>query len=162
MQTADSTSSGLQQSLGLFDSTMIVAGSMVGAGIFIVSADMARLVGSPGWLLGSWVITGLLTIARGLGLRRVGRHDASGRRPIRLFARGLVAIVRILIRLDLFHGDPNRNHRRGGSGVRPLPGDVMATHFRERVYHCTHSYNHALTPFRFPRPSWLAWRLSRY
>jgi basic amino acid/polyamine antiporter, APA family len=60
------TSSGLQQSLGLFDSTMIVAGSMIGAGIFIVSADMARQVGSVGWLLGSWVITGLLTIAAAL------------------------------------------------------------------------------------------------
>ncbi len=59
-------SSGLRQSLGLFDSTMIVAGSMIGAGIFIVSADMARQVGSVGWLLASWVITGLLTIAAAL------------------------------------------------------------------------------------------------
>ena len=58
--------SGLKQSLGLFDSTMIVAGSMIGAGIFIVSSDMARQVGSVGWLLGSWVITGLLTIAAAL------------------------------------------------------------------------------------------------
>ena len=63
---ADASSAGLQQSLGLFDSTMIVAGSMIGAGIFIVSADMARLVGSAGWLLGSWLITGLLTIAPAL------------------------------------------------------------------------------------------------
>ena len=59
-------SSGLRQSLGLFDSTMIVAGSMIGAGIFIVSADMARQVGSVGWLIGSWVITGLLTITAAL------------------------------------------------------------------------------------------------
>jgi APA family basic amino acid/polyamine antiporter len=59
-------SSGLQQSLGIFDSTMIVAGSMIGAGIFIVSAEMSREVGSIGWLLGSWVITGLLTVAAAL------------------------------------------------------------------------------------------------
>jgi APA family basic amino acid/polyamine antiporter len=59
-------SAGLKQSLGLFDSTMIVAGSMIGAGIFIVAADMARQVGSVGWLLASWVITGLLTIAAAL------------------------------------------------------------------------------------------------
>src|SRR5579863_1634093 len=58
--------SGLQRSLGLFDSTMIVAGSMIGAGIFIVSADMARQVGSVGWLLASWVVTGLLTMAAAL------------------------------------------------------------------------------------------------
>jgi APA family basic amino acid/polyamine antiporter len=57
---------GLQRSLGLFDSTMIVAGSMIGSGIFIVSADMARQVGSAGWLLASWVMTGLLTIAAAL------------------------------------------------------------------------------------------------
>jgi APA family basic amino acid/polyamine antiporter len=63
---ADQSTTGLAQSLGLFDSTMLVAGSMIGAGIFIVSADMARTVGSVGWLLGSWIITGLLTIAAAL------------------------------------------------------------------------------------------------
>ena len=56
----------LHRSLGLFDSTMIVAGSMIGSGIFIVSAEMARQVGSAGWLLASWLITGLLTIAAAL------------------------------------------------------------------------------------------------
>jgi len=57
---------GLRRSLGLLDSTMIVAGSMIGTGIFIVAAEMARQVGSAGWLLASWVITGLLTIAAAL------------------------------------------------------------------------------------------------
>ena len=63
---AGASGTGLQQSLGLFDSTMIVAGSMIGSGIFIVSADMARQVGSVGWLLVSWIVTGLLTIAAAL------------------------------------------------------------------------------------------------
>jgi basic amino acid/polyamine antiporter, APA family len=58
--------SGFVRELGLLDSTMIVAGSMIGSGIFIVSADIARLVGSPGWLLATWVITGLLTIGAAL------------------------------------------------------------------------------------------------
>ena len=49
--------------LGLFDATMVVIGSMIGSGIFIVSADIARLVGSPAWLLAAWVITGVLTMA---------------------------------------------------------------------------------------------------
>src|SRR5262249_52782688 len=57
---------GFVRGLGLFDSTMIVAGSMIGAGIFIVSADIARQVGSPGWLLVVWIITGLLTITAAL------------------------------------------------------------------------------------------------
>src|SRR5262245_37262958 len=52
--------------LGLFDSTMIVAGAMIGSGIFIVSADISRQVGAPGWLLAVWVVTGLLTLMAAL------------------------------------------------------------------------------------------------
>jgi APA family basic amino acid/polyamine antiporter len=52
--------------LGLYDSTMVVVGSMIGSGIFIVSADMARTIGSPGWLLGAWVLTGALTVVGAL------------------------------------------------------------------------------------------------
>src|SRR5262249_3789021 len=48
--------------LGLFDSTMIVAGAMIGSGIFIVSAEISRQAGSPGGLLVVWLITGLLTL----------------------------------------------------------------------------------------------------
>src|SRR5436305_8994010 len=55
-----------QRGLGLYDSTMVVAGSMIGSGIFIVSADMARLVGSPGWLLAAWLLTGVLTVTAAL------------------------------------------------------------------------------------------------
>lgn len=49
-------------SLGLFDATMIVAGGMIGSGIFIVSADITRNVGSAGWLIIVWLITGFMTI----------------------------------------------------------------------------------------------------
>src|SRR5437870_8964773 len=52
--------------LGLLDSTMLVAGSMIGSGIFIVSADIARLVGSAGWLLVVWAVTGVLTMVAAL------------------------------------------------------------------------------------------------
>ena len=55
-----------QQRLGLFDATMLVAGSMIGSGIFIVSADIARDVGSSGWLLLIWVLTGVITIVGAL------------------------------------------------------------------------------------------------
>ncbi|RAV98423.1 APC family permease [Pseudochryseolinea flava] len=48
--------------LGLWDATMIVAGSMIGSGIFIVSADITRNVGSAGWLVGVWLITGFMTM----------------------------------------------------------------------------------------------------
>src|SRR5437773_6359682 len=55
-----------QQRLGLFDATMLVAGTMIGSGIFIVSAAIARDVGTPAWLLGIWILTGILPVAGAL------------------------------------------------------------------------------------------------
>lgn len=52
-----------QRAITLFDAIMIVTGSMIGSGIFIVSADIARQVGSAGWLLVVWVVTGFITLA---------------------------------------------------------------------------------------------------
>src|ERR1700750_2847312 len=56
------TTPSFKPTLGLFDSTMIVAGSMIGSGIFIVSADIIRHVGSSGWLIAIWVLTGFMTL----------------------------------------------------------------------------------------------------
>jgi basic amino acid/polyamine antiporter, APA family len=52
----------LQKRVNLFDGFSIVAGSMIGSGIFIVSSDIARNVGSPGWLMIVWLITGVITV----------------------------------------------------------------------------------------------------
>ena len=57
------TTKTFKPSLGLLDGTMIVAGSMIGSGIFIVSADIARNTGSAGWLIFVWAITGFMTLA---------------------------------------------------------------------------------------------------
>lgn len=57
---------GFHRSLGLFDSTMIVVGGMIGSGIFLVSADMTRLLGSAGWVLVAWGLTAVLTLAAAL------------------------------------------------------------------------------------------------
>src|SRR5688572_30427896 len=51
-----------KRSLNLLDSILIVSGSMIGSGIFIVSADMSRMVGGPGWMLLLWVLAGAITI----------------------------------------------------------------------------------------------------
>jgi APA family basic amino acid/polyamine antiporter len=56
----------LVRGLGLLDSTMLVAGSMIGSGIFIVSSIIGRQVGAPGWLLVVWIVTGLLTLMAAL------------------------------------------------------------------------------------------------
>ena len=55
-------STGFVKALTLTDATMLVAGTMIGSGIFIVSADIGRLVGSPFWMLAVWVLTGVMTL----------------------------------------------------------------------------------------------------
>lgn len=57
---------GFHKSMGLLDATMLVAGSMIGSGIFIVSADIARHTGSAGWLILVWVICGFMTLTAAL------------------------------------------------------------------------------------------------
>src|SRR5437899_3842930 len=64
--TPAATEQKLVRGLGLLDSTMLVAGSMIGSGIFIVSTIIARQVGAPGWLLVVWIVTGVLTLMAAL------------------------------------------------------------------------------------------------
>src|SRR5688572_2867994 len=59
-------SAGLVRELGLVDSIMIVAGSMIGSAVFIVAADITRQVGSSGWMLAVWVVTGIITLVGAL------------------------------------------------------------------------------------------------
>lgn len=54
--------SNVKRSLGFLDATMLVSGSMIGSGIFIVSADISRQIGGGGWLLLSWIVAGLMTL----------------------------------------------------------------------------------------------------
>ncbi|MBV8551587.1 MAG: amino acid permease [Acidobacteriaceae bacterium] len=65
IETVD-RNAGFIRELGLFDSAMIVIGAMIGSGVFIVPADMARNIGSPGWLLVAWLFTAVVTVAAAL------------------------------------------------------------------------------------------------
>lgn len=65
-QSAPPLDGGFRRSLGLVDSTMLVVGSMIGSGIFLVSADMSRLLGSAGWVLAAWALTAVVTLAAAL------------------------------------------------------------------------------------------------
>lgn len=66
LQKPEQETAHFHRCLGLFDSVMVVAGVMIGSGIFIVSAEMSRQIGSAGWLLVAWLITGVLTITGAL------------------------------------------------------------------------------------------------
>jgi APA family basic amino acid/polyamine antiporter len=69
----------LKRSLGLVDATSLVAGSMIGSGIFLVSSDMARDVGSAGWLITAWLLTGVITLIAALSYGELaGMMPAAG------------------------------------------------------------------------------------
>ena len=111
----------LVRELGLLDATMIVMGSMIGSGIFITSAESARLVGSPGWLLVAWALSGLMTITGALccaelaammpraGGQYVFLREAYGRLFGFLF--GWAHVPR----------RPDRHDRRGRGRLRQVP-----------------------------------------
>jgi len=70
---------GFKRSLGLLDASMLVSGSMIGSGIFIVSAGMMRDLGSPAWMLTAWVVAGLLTVMAALSYGELaGMMPAAG------------------------------------------------------------------------------------
>lgn len=95
----------MKRELGLLDGTMIVAGSMIGSGIFIVSSDIVRNVGSAGWLIFVWVLTGLITLIAALsygelsalfpraGGQYVYLREAYGRLIAFLYGWGLFMII---------------------------------------------------------------------
>ena len=72
-------STDFKPTLGLLDATMIVAGSMIGSGIFIVSADITSNVGSAGWLIAVWLITGFMTLVAALSYAELsGMYPKAG------------------------------------------------------------------------------------
>ncbi len=95
----------MKRELGLLDGTMIVAGSMIGSGIFIVSSDIVRNVGSAGWLIFIWVLTGFITLIAALsygelsamfpkaGGQYVYLREAYGKLVAFLYGWGLFAII---------------------------------------------------------------------
>lgn len=95
----------MKRELGLLDGTMIVAGSMIGSGIFIVSSDMVRNVGSAGWLIFIWALTGFITLIAALsygelsglfpkaGGQYVYLREAYGKLVAFLYGWGLFTII---------------------------------------------------------------------
>ena len=94
---------------------------MIGSGIFIVSADIARDVGSPGWLLAVWLLTGVITIIGALSYAELAAMMPQRRRAIRLPARSLRPALGLPLRLDLLPRHPDRLHRRRQHRLRQVP-----------------------------------------
>ncbi len=133
-----------KRGLGLFDATMVVVGSMIGSGIFIVSADIARLVGSPGVAAGGLAGHRRAHAGGGAVLRRTGGDDAARRWPVRLPARGVLAAVGLPLRVDALPRHPDRHHCRGRRRVCALPRRAVADDCRGPLPDRAHPPEHGL------------------
>ena len=111
--------SGFIRGLGLFDSTMIVVGSMIGSGIFIVSADISRSVGSRLWLLLAWIAAGVITLLGALSYGELAAmYPRAGGQYV--FLRESMGPLGFSVWLDAFSRHTDRDDRRGGSGICAL------------------------------------------
>ncbi len=100
-----SESAASRRTLSLLDGTLLVVGSMIGSGVFIVSADMTRELGSAGWLMAAWAITGLMTLTAALsygelsgmfpqaGGQYVYLREAYGKRTAFLYGWAFFAVI---------------------------------------------------------------------
>src|SRR5215472_5635331 len=113
-------STGFVRGLGLLDSTTIVAGSMIGSGIFIVSGEISRQVGAPGW--------------------RAGGDDAKGRGPICLPEGGVQSVVGIPIRMDSIPGHTNRDNSGSVGGFRKIPRRALDPDLRDQLHRIANSH----------------------
>src|SRR5258706_14900202 len=98
---------GFVRGRGFFDSTMIVVGSMIGSGIFIVSADIARHMGSTGGLLAAWVISGVLTGAAALSYGELAAMMPKGGGEYIYLREADSPLLGFPYRLALFLGFPD-------------------------------------------------------
>ncbi len=135
-------------SLGLFDAVALVAGSMIGSGIFLVSAQIARLTASPGWLLIVWALAGLMTVSAALsygelaamfphaGGQYVYLREAFGELPAFLFGwtqftviqTGTIAAVAVAFArfAGVFFPALDDHPLLGGSSFAPTPQRLLA------------------------------------
>ena len=111
--------------LGLWDSTMIVAGSMIGSGIFIVSADIARQVGSTGWLLVVWLITGALTIIAALNYGELAAMMPHAGGQYVYLREAYSPLVGISLWMDAFSRHPDGHHCGGRRGFARFLGILL-------------------------------------
>jgi APA family basic amino acid/polyamine antiporter len=102
MNTETQANQGFQRRLGLFDSTMLVVGSMIGSGIYIVSASMARFLGSPGWVLIAWILSGVMTVMGALAFGELASMMPKAGGPYVFLKRAYNPLVGFLYGWTLF------------------------------------------------------------
>ena len=104
-------------SLNLLDATMIVAGSMIGSGIFIVSADMTRNLGGTGWLIIAWLLTGFLTLAAAVSYGELSAMFPKAGGQYVYLREAFNPLIGFLYGWSFFCGDTNRFYCCSGCRV---------------------------------------------
>ena len=107
---------GLARDLTLFDTINLVIGTIIGSGIFLVPAEIARAVHTPGWMLGVWVIGGVLTMLGALSLAELGAAMPEAGGIYTFISRAFGPLLGLSLRLDALHG-----HRRRARSRRSAP-----------------------------------------
>ena len=146
---------GLEQTLGLFSSTAIVIGSMIGSGIYIVDADIARGTGSPALFLGAWVVTAVLTMIGALSYGELAAMMPKAGGQYVYLREVAGAAVGISVWVDAVSGDPDGDDCRGVRGVRQVSGRVFSVGFDDAlaVAYCACAGDSA-----WARWCWATWR----
>jgi basic amino acid/polyamine antiporter, APA family len=107
----------LVKGLGLTSATTLVMGSMIGSGIFIVSAEIAREVNSPALLIGAWLVTGFMTIVGALSYGELAAMMPKAGGQYVYLRESLGSLW-----MDSVPGYPDRDRGRRGRGLRQISG----------------------------------------
>ena len=119
----------LVKGLGLTSATMLVMGSMIGSGIFIVSAEIAREVDSPALLIGAWAVAGFMTIVAALSYGELAAMMPRAGGQYVYLARSAGTIVGISVWLDAFSGNSDRDDCGRGRGFWQVSRSFLSCDF---------------------------------
>ena len=114
--------------MGLFSATAIVMGSMIGSGIFIVSADMGRTLGSPALLIGAWLVTAAMTLIGALSYGELAAMMPKAGGQYVYLRESLGPIWGFLYGWTLFLVIQTGHGGGGGGGVWEVPWGVLSEH----------------------------------
>ncbi len=117
------------QGLGLTSATMLVMGSMIGSGIFIVSAEIGREVDSPALLIGAWAVAGFMTIVAALSYGELAAMMPRAGGQYVYLREALGPLWGFLYGWTLIPRNSDRDHRRRGRGVWQVPGRLCSLDF---------------------------------
>ena len=127
---------------------MVVVGAMIGSGIFIVPAEMARHIGSAGWLLVAWGVAGALTIAGALCYGELSAMMPQAGGMYVYLREAYSPLWGFLYGWTLFSVIETGHDRGGGGRLLPLFRRAVADHFGRTVSSSLRSASQATTPYR--------------